>query len=91
MNTKELETKRDEVQNKIADWAGNNLTAQQAKELFPLIAEVTRIQSQISVEVALDTVFQKLQGNIVTSNVQKPDTTRVDTNAAVRDNSNAIS
>lgn len=61
-NRKELETKLVEAQNKIADWAGNNLTAQQAKELFPLIAEATRIQAQISVEVALDTVFQKLEG-----------------------------
>lgn len=73
---KELETKRNEAQNKIADWAGSNLTAQQAKELFPLIAEVTRIQSQISVEVALDTVFQKLELKILTPNT---DTSRDNT------------
>lgn len=79
MNTKELETKRNEAQNKIADWAGSNLTAQQAKELFPLIAEVTRIQSQISVDVALDTVFQKLELKILTPNTQKTDTSRDNT------------
>ena len=87
MNTKELEAKLTEAQNKIADWAGNNLTTQQAKELFPLIAEATRIQSQISVEIALDTVFQRLSGAVVNSNIQKLDTFSDNAITSVRDNS----
>lgn len=66
MNAKELETKLTEAQNKIKDWAGNNLTAQQAKELFLLIDEATRTQCQISVEVTLDAVLQKVKGAVIT-------------------------
>lgn len=87
MNTKELETKLTEAQNKVADWAAGNLTTQQAKELFPLIAETVRIQSQISVEVALDTVFQRLKGTVVNSNIQKLDTFSDNAITSVRDNS----
>lgn len=84
---KHLETKLNEVQNKIADWVGKNLTAQQVKELFPLVNESTIIQSKIAVEIAIDTVFEKLKETKVDLGAHKLIPPHDGTSATLRDNS----
>lgn len=82
----ELETKLNEVQNKIADWVGKNLTAQQVKELFPLVNESTIIQSKIAVEIAIETVFEKLKATKVDLGAHKLIPLHDGTPATLRDN-----
>ena len=80
---KELEAKLNEVQTKIADWVEKNLTAQQAKELFPLVSESTLIQ----LEIAIEAVFGKLKETKVDLGANKLIPLHDGTSATLRDNS----